>query len=142
MISAGGVLITGDAKILFCHPTGTSWARWALPKGHVDHGESTEEAAIREVLEETGYRAEILAPLKTEVTYPTHEKGGKVVQKNLVMYLMRPLEKVQDPDWEHDKFVWIEFEKVELYATHRELPLVLEAIELYKANYSHPPTKN
>jgi 8-oxo-dGTP pyrophosphatase MutT (NUDIX family) len=35
---------------------------WSLPKGHVEPGETREEAAIREVQEETGISGRILAP--------------------------------------------------------------------------------
>jgi ADP-ribose pyrophosphatase YjhB (NUDIX family) len=36
---------------------------WSLPKGHVEAGESPEQAAVREVEEETGIRGRILGPL-------------------------------------------------------------------------------
>jgi 8-oxo-dGTP pyrophosphatase MutT (NUDIX family) len=36
---------------------------WIFPKGHIEAGESAERAALREVLEEAGVRAAILAPL-------------------------------------------------------------------------------
>lgn len=36
---------------------------WSLPKGHVEPGETREQAAIREVQEETGITGRILAPL-------------------------------------------------------------------------------
>ena len=133
VISAGGVLINEDAEILFCHPTGSSWSRWALPKGRIDEGETNEQGALREVLEETGYKARILAPLESNVQYLTSGKSGIPVMKRLVMFLMAPIEKIQEPDWEHDKFQWVGFEKVELYATERELPLVVEAIGLYRS---------
>lgn len=38
---------------------------WSLPKGHVEPGETTEAAAIREVAEETGIVGRVLAPLGT-----------------------------------------------------------------------------
>ena len=38
---------------------------WSLPKGHVEDGETPEEAAVREVEEETGIRGRVLAPLGT-----------------------------------------------------------------------------
>jgi 8-oxo-dGTP pyrophosphatase MutT (NUDIX family) len=37
--------------------------RWTLPKGHVEPGETAEQAAVREVAEETGIRGRVLAPL-------------------------------------------------------------------------------
>lgn len=36
---------------------------WSLPKGHIEEGESTESAAIREVHEETGIVGRVIAPL-------------------------------------------------------------------------------
>lgn len=38
---------------------------WSLPKGHVEPGESPEQAAVREVAEETGITGRIVAPLGT-----------------------------------------------------------------------------
>jgi ADP-ribose pyrophosphatase YjhB (NUDIX family) len=38
---------------------------WSLPKGHLEAGESPEDAAVREVLEETGIHASIVASLGT-----------------------------------------------------------------------------
>jgi 8-oxo-dGTP pyrophosphatase MutT (NUDIX family) len=38
---------------------------WSLPKGHLEEGETPEEAAVREVFEETGIRGSILAGLGT-----------------------------------------------------------------------------
>lgn len=36
---------------------------WSLPKGHIEPGETAEQAAVREVAEETGIAGEILAEL-------------------------------------------------------------------------------
>lgn len=38
---------------------------WSLPKGHVEAGESHEDAAVREVAEETGITGRVVAPLGT-----------------------------------------------------------------------------
>jgi ADP-ribose pyrophosphatase YjhB (NUDIX family) len=37
--------------------------RWSLPKGHLEPGETVEQAAVREVAEETGIHGRVLAPL-------------------------------------------------------------------------------
>ena len=50
-------------------------ARWQLPKGLVGRGESPEEAALREVSEETGLRCETVAELE-RVEYWYFSKGG------------------------------------------------------------------
>src|SRR4051812_14813065 len=38
---------------------------WSLPKGHVEEGETNEDAAVREVAEETGISGRVVAPLGT-----------------------------------------------------------------------------
>jgi 8-oxo-dGTP pyrophosphatase MutT (NUDIX family) len=38
---------------------------WSLPKGHVEPGETEEQAAIREVAEETGIRGSVVGKLGT-----------------------------------------------------------------------------
>lgn len=51
---------------------------WTLPKGKLDPGETWEQAAIREVREETGFRTKILS-FAGAVAYPT-DKGPKLVR--------------------------------------------------------------
>jgi 8-oxo-dGTP diphosphatase len=51
--AAGGVLVR-DGQVALVHRP--KYDDWALPKGKLDEGESWEDAALREVREETGYR--------------------------------------------------------------------------------------
>ncbi|TAK36813.1 MAG: NUDIX hydrolase [Chloroflexota bacterium] len=55
--SAGGVVFKEGQVVLLRRHSG----EWVMPKGHVEPGETPEEAALREVEEETGLRARILA---------------------------------------------------------------------------------
>jgi len=41
-------------EVLIVHPSGDDESPWSLPKGRLDKGESPEEAARRETMEETG----------------------------------------------------------------------------------------
>ncbi len=54
--AAGGVVIR-DGKVLVVHRP--QYDDWTLPKGKVDPGETWEEAALREVEEETGLHCRI-----------------------------------------------------------------------------------
>ena len=57
----------------------------ALPKGHLDQGETDEAAAIREVGEETGVHAELIDKLG-DVEY-TYERRGRRRVKRVAFYL-------------------------------------------------------
>ena len=62
-----------------------------MPKGHLEPGEGPEEAALREVREETGLEAEIVAPLG-ETAYAYRRRGEDILRpKRVIWYLMRPV---------------------------------------------------
>jgi 8-oxo-dGTP pyrophosphatase MutT (NUDIX family) len=64
--SAGGLVvdIAGSARAALIARYGREGRlRWSLPKGHIEGEETIEEAAVREVEEETGIRGRIVAPL-------------------------------------------------------------------------------
>lgn len=60
---------------------------WSLPKGHIESGETPEEAAIREVAEETGIESEIAQPLGVIDFW--FMAGGKRIHKTVHHYLFR-----------------------------------------------------
>jgi 8-oxo-dGTP pyrophosphatase MutT (NUDIX family)/phosphohistidine phosphatase SixA len=72
VLAAGAVcwrMVDGTARILLVHRDGH--ADVSLPKGKVDPGETLPETAVREILEETGLRIHLGAPLGTvEYTIP------------------------------------------------------------------------
>ena len=79
--------------------------RWGLPKGAVSQGETSEQAALREVLEETGIEAEIVRPLDTIEYF--FRAGDTLIRKRVDFYLMRyvageltpQLSEVDDVEW-------------------------------------------
>jgi 8-oxo-dGTP pyrophosphatase MutT (NUDIX family) len=81
--SAGGLVVRGD-EVLLINPRP---ARWQLPKGHVEQGEDAPTAALREVREETGVSARIVAPLP-EIHYAYAAGRQLRVEKRVDYYLM------------------------------------------------------
>jgi 8-oxo-dGTP pyrophosphatase MutT (NUDIX family) len=57
MIDSAGILFVCGNKCLLAHSTSARrLGSWMPPKGHIEQGESVEQAAIREVEEEIGWR--------------------------------------------------------------------------------------
>jgi mutator protein MutT len=82
-----------------------------LPKGIVEPGETPEQAAVREVSEETGLEAEVVAPLTT-VSYE-YDEGGTLVSKRVHFYLMRHIDGEPHPrDGEMASVHWFAADKL------------------------------
>ena len=63
----------------------------ALPKGHIEAGESAADAALREVWEETGLRAEVEEKLDDVRYWYVRGRGGPRVFKQVSFFLCRYL---------------------------------------------------
>jgi 8-oxo-dGTP pyrophosphatase MutT (NUDIX family) len=91
--SAGGVVVRrtdGRLEVAAIRPQGRPEAHWVLPKGLVEPGERPLDAALREVHEETGLRAEALHKLPS--SRYVYRRGPERVFKLVEWWLMRPLE--------------------------------------------------
>jgi len=75
---------------------------WSLPKGKLDEGESFEDAAVREVEEETGLSV-ALGRFIAETTYEDHKGREKLVR----YWAMRAGEGEFAPDDEVDDLRWV-----------------------------------
>ena len=92
-VSAGGLVIdtTGKLGLLIGRrdQKDQSGKRilWSLPKGHIEEGETPEEAALREVAEETGIQSQIEKSLGVIDFW--FMAGGKRIHKTVHHYLFR-----------------------------------------------------
>lgn len=128
-VSAGGVVYrrrNGRLDVLLCGRSADGV--WGLPKGAPEPGESIEEAARREVAEETGIQVDIEAKIGT-IEYwfrlPTRELCHKVVHH----YLMVPVGgDVSLRDQEYDQVKWFELEEARRTLTYaNEADLLAQA---------------
>jgi len=83
--SAGGVIVR-DGKILVVKFPNAK--RVTFPKGHKEEGETDEEAALREVQEETGLKNLRVMMKLGVVTRPATEKDGRIVIKDIHLFRM------------------------------------------------------
>jgi 8-oxo-(d)GTP phosphatase len=104
LVRASGGLVfrpgPGGVEVLVVHRP--RYDDWSLPKGKDDPGESPEEAAAREVEEETGYRCRVVAPVG-QVTYQTSLGQTKHVRffamRSLGFSGFEPNPEVDDVRW-------------------------------------------
>ncbi|MEP6852355.1 MAG: NUDIX hydrolase [bacterium] len=108
--SAGGLVVDLSSAIPRAAIIGKQDRRgrllWSLPKGHLEAGESAQEAAVREVAEETGISGEILAELGTIDFWFVAD--GRRIHKTVHHFLMRAVGgELSDEDVEVTEVAWV-----------------------------------
>jgi 8-oxo-dGTP pyrophosphatase MutT (NUDIX family) len=105
----------------------------ALPKGHIDPGETPLQAAVREVREETGIVAEPVTELG-ETRY-WYRRGGQTIPKSVSFYLFRYIEgDTADHDDEVERAWWIALEDAQKELSHAaEREMVAKAAQHLEA---------
>jgi 8-oxo-dGTP diphosphatase len=99
-VSAAGGVVERDGLIAVVHRP--RYDDWSLPKGKLDRGESFEQAALREVLEETGLRCELGEELPA-VRYLDQRGRPKTVR----YWRMRATGGSFEPGSEVDEIRWL-----------------------------------
>ena len=88
--SAGGIVFDDKGQVLLIHNAAMRDPKksyWGFPKGHIDKGESSQAAALREVEEETGLKVEIMHKIGDSKYVFSH--NGEKIFKVVVMFLMK-----------------------------------------------------
>jgi 8-oxo-dGTP pyrophosphatase MutT (NUDIX family) len=123
--AAGGVLLRSGPdgpEVAVIHRP--KYEDWSLPKGKLDDGEGFEQAALREVEEETGMRAE-LGPELSSVSYRDRKGRTKLVR----YWLMRALDGEFQAGTEVDELRWLDPESAqEQLSYEHDAELVREAV--------------
>jgi 8-oxo-dGTP pyrophosphatase MutT (NUDIX family) len=111
-LSAGGAVVRASEVIVIVPVKRDANRRrvLALPKGHIDAGETAEVAAAREVTEETGVIAELIDKLG-DVEY-TYERRGRRRAKRVAFYLFEYRSgSLEDHDHEIEDARWMRLEE-------------------------------
>ena len=126
--SCGGVILENNKVLLVQVKSMKGRKIWTFPKGHIEQGETPRQAALREVLEETGYKASIVKPL-LKVRYAFTLKG-RYVRKVVQWYLMKKLGRIgkHDPS-EILAINWVSVNKAKEMVEYPNDKRLLELVE-------------
>ena len=107
--SAGGVVLRQQDVLLIRVSDIKGRPVWSFPKGRLDAGETPAQAAVREVMEETGWYCRIDADLST--TEYWFQREGRRFRKTVVWFKMSPLELSGVPDGEVEEVQWVDLDE-------------------------------
>jgi 8-oxo-dGTP pyrophosphatase MutT (NUDIX family) len=124
--AAGGLVINEKKQILMIFRR----SKWDLPKGKVDQNETIEQAAVREVEEETGIKVDSLKEL-LKTTFHIYLHNGKYCLKENYWFKMKSHSKYPlTPQVEEDieKIEWVDSENIDKYLA-KSFPSIKDVIK-------------
>lgn len=134
--SAGGIVFNNQNQVLVTQHSQNK--HWSFPKGHIDPGETSEEAALREVREEGGIVAEIISKVGySKFIYtqdaPARPAGGEKIFKVVTYFLMKYISgDSKDHDLEVSEAGWYTVENALKQLSYSQDKILLKkALELY-----------
>jgi 8-oxo-dGTP pyrophosphatase MutT (NUDIX family) len=105
--SAGGVIYHRHDSKTHVLLIKDSYGRWSLPKGHIEKGETSEEAALRECSEETGIPLKDLKIVEKlgDIKY-AYQLHGKRIFKVVIFFLIESSSTKLSHQWEVQDARW------------------------------------
>ena len=126
--AAGGIVVNDNTELLFIFRRG----KWDLPKGKMDENESPENAALREIEEETGAK-QLVFKEKLAATYHFYNNYGEDVLKITHWYLLNShCDQILTPQTEEDitAIKWFSQNELDLPLSNT-FPTISDLIEVY-----------
>ena len=99
--NGASAIIIKDNRVLMVRTKNSN--SWGVPSGGVEVGETAKETCIREIAEETGYKAKIVKELHTKKTII---KDYKVTTQYFLCEITGGKIQYQDPDDEIEEISW------------------------------------
>lgn len=128
--SAGGIVLNNSGLVLLTQNSANH--HWGFPKGNVGKSETTKEAALREVKEEAGVKAEIIQKVGDSKYVYTHPASKEKVFKIVTMFLMKYISgDTKDHDWEVEEAKWFSpDEALKTLSFSQDKSLLKKALEI------------
>ena len=119
-LSAGAVIANNGKYLLLHYQAG----HWDFAKGHVEEGETSQEAALREIKEETGLDATIINGFEQRFKF-FFRRDGKLTQKEVILYIAKVHSDKVTISNEHIGFAWLPIDEALIKVTFKNSREVL-----------------
>lgn len=135
LISAGIVTYYeshGKIEYLLLHyPAG----HWDFPKGKLEKGESNQEAAVRELAEETGIKEVSIIPgFEESFSYFFADYDGQRAHKTVNYFIGKVKDKKVTLSFEHQGYTWLPYEAALEKLTYENAKELLEKVQKFLKN--------
>lgn len=131
--SAGGIVFNNQGQVLLTQHSSNKY--WGFPKGLIEPGTSSQDAALREVKEEGGIEAEIIG--KVGDSKYVYTKDGDKIFKMVILFLMKyKAGDVKNHDWEVSESSWFEpKEATEKLSFSQDRQLLEKALSMWHTKH-------
>lgn len=124
---AGAIIVRdngGVQEILLEYRGREDLKDWTFPKGGIEEGETPEETAKREIMEETGLEVEIIKTLPD-----SYYHAGRYGEAKTYMFLAKPTGGKIKPEFDRDKVEWVPIDKASERLSYQNLKDYFESVK-------------
>lgn len=140
--SAGAVIFRKEKGKIYYLLLHYEARHWDLPKGHIEKGEKPEEAAKREVEEETGIKdIEFTSGFKETIKY-FYKRDGRNFFKIVVFFLAETKVKKIKISYEHSGFKWLPYEEAIKQLTFKNAKEILRKANDFILKRTYPTARS
>ena len=135
-VTVGGLIFDADNRILLCKSS--KWNnQWVIPGGHVEYGETLEDALIREIKEETNLTVKDLrlASMQESIEDESFHRPRHMLFVDFFCKAVSNDVRLND---EADDYAWVALDQVMDYDLGGFLPQLFDQIIYKKTQHEYP----